>query len=111
MSKSSRLFLLVVGVGVIAAGLIVGFSPIHSGKYDCGSAFRESSSLFRKEFTDTLIGGTGNNQCDELRAARAPYAWGILVLGVAIAGGAGLVEYREMQERNRQEMAVRAFKE
>ena len=71
-------------------GLFIGFSPVKSDGYTCGSAFHESKGLAVDELTDTMYGGTGTNGCDEARSNRQLMAW-VPLLAAAGLGIGGVI--------------------
>lgn len=84
-----------VGGALLIAGLVVGFAlPVHSGDYDCGSAFIESDDLKSNEFADTLTGGDGQSDCDSARSSARTLPVVLLVLGGMALLGAPFVERR-----------------
>lgn len=75
-----------LAIGLLAAGVVLGFLPVHSAGYNCGSAFHESSGLRTDEFSDTLGGGSGANDCDAERADARAMPIALVILGLAMAG-------------------------
>lgn len=84
--------LLVIGaLTLLAVGVTIGFLPVKSDGFDCGSAFIQDSGLGVQEFTDVLGGGLRRNECDEARSSLQPFAWGLVVAGVVVGLAAGRV--------------------
>lgn len=86
--------LVVVGVTLVAAGLIVGFGvSVYAGDSDCGSAFVDSSAS--AEISDTFEGGTGQLGCDGARSQARALPMVLLVLGIGLAVGSAVVRTPE----------------
>lgn len=88
LNKQAALVLGLVGVALAVLGVIVGVMPVRADGYDCGSAFAESDRLAVDEFSDTLRGGTGENDCDAARGDRQVFTWGPIAVGAFLAFGA-----------------------
>lgn len=88
LNKQVAVVLGLIGLALVAVGVIIGFMPVKSDGFDCGSAFKESSGLLDDELTDTMIGGTGENGCDEARSTRQVLTWAPIGLGSILAFGA-----------------------
>jgi hypothetical protein len=77
--------MLVIGaLAMVAIGLTIGFLPVKSNGYDCGSAFREGSSLFGQELADAMGGRLSLHDCADARSSRQPFAWGLVVGGAVL---------------------------
>lgn len=86
--------LVVVGVTLVAAGLIVGFGvSVYAGDSDCGSAFVDNSAS--AEISDTFEGGTGQLGCDGARSQARALPMVLLVLGVGLTLGSAVVRAPE----------------
>lgn len=83
--------LTVVGLALLAGGLLLGIAPMHAQGSDCGSAFRASSDAQVADLVDSFSGrsGTAAEECSDKRSGRQPVAWclvvggGVLLLGAA----------------------------
>lgn len=97
MSGTAARWLFVVAGGLLVVGIIVGFSPVKSNGYDCGSFFVESDDLLADEFRDTMTGGDGMSGCDDARASRAPVVWSAFGLA-AFLGVVAMVGYASQEK-------------
>jgi hypothetical protein len=69
---------LLIAAALVGAGLAVGRAvPVHSGDYDCGTAFNENYDVLSDQLYDVMPGGSGETNCDEARSS----ARVLLVLG------------------------------
>src|SRR5437879_3785858 len=73
-----------IGIALIAAGLILGFTPIHREGASCGSAFLKNDSASQGvDLTNTSVDKLSaiSDACDAARSDRSPIAWVLLVPG------------------------------
>ena len=95
-----------IGLALIAAGLILGFMPIHREGGSCGSAFLKNDSVSQGvDLTNTSDDKLTSisDACDAARSDRAPIAWVLLVPGgiALLIGLAALVVVDAKNTRSR----------
>lgn len=76
--------------GMLLAGVVLGFLPVNSGEYHCGSAFNASGDVQRKELGSTLSGGLdyGPQDCAGARSGARALPVALLLIGAALGIGA-----------------------
>lgn len=76
--------------GMLLAGVVLGFLPVNSGEYHCGSAFNASNDVASKELGSTLSGGVdyGPQDCAGARSDARALPVALLLIGGALGIGA-----------------------
>ena len=82
---------LALGAALFAVGLILGFGQVTVDGEPCGKAFQRASTTLGDELNNTLSGNPVSlvGDCSDARNARVPIAWGVLLVGAALAGAGG----------------------
>lgn len=84
-----------VAGGMFLAGLALGFLPIHSGEYACGSAF-VAKDVAGKELSGAVSGvDYGPQDCAGVRSTARQLPITLLIVGAAFGGAAVSINDRE----------------
>lgn len=94
--KRTVVLLAWVAGGMFLAGLVLGFLPIRSGEYKCGSAFISKDDVGTKELTGAMSGiDYGPQDCAGERSTARQLPIVLLILGAALGGAAVSISERE----------------
>jgi hypothetical protein len=101
-------FLLIVGAALIAVGLLVGLTPVtayqRAESISCGSVFMSKTEGVQQRDSDNAVRGRPTNfsvACGDKLGSRSLPAWGLIIVGLAVAGGSRTINSGERGEAAR----------
>ena len=97
-----KTFALIVGIALVIVGIFIGLTPTgaalgRSGSFPCGSVFMSKISEAEQEDSDNEVRGYRTHVtalCKEKLSNRSIPAWGLIVVGLAVAGGSFAIPSR-----------------